>query len=130
MQMISVNSSNLSSVGYENGNLYIQFHNGGLYCYHNVPENIYLGLLSAGSKGKYHAAYIKKILQLHKDWLINNRQHDSRTVAFHIKLSIWFCYCCFYTLSGFQFFYKFLCRNIFKLHSPHPPQIFLRLLFQ
>lgn len=59
MQMISVNSSNLSSVGYENGNLYIQFNHGGLYCYHNVPESIYHGLLSAGSKGKYHAAYIK-----------------------------------------------------------------------
>lgn len=59
MQMIPVDSSNLSSVGYENGNLYIQFHSGGLYCYHNVPENIYHGLLSASSKGKYHAAYIK-----------------------------------------------------------------------
>ncbi len=59
MQMISVDSSNLSSVGYENGNLYIQFHRGGLYCYRNVPENIYYGLLSASSKGKYHAAYIK-----------------------------------------------------------------------
>lgn len=59
MQMISVDSSNLSSVGYENGNLYIRFHHGGLYCYHNVPEDIYRGLLSANSKGKYHAAYIK-----------------------------------------------------------------------
>ncbi len=59
MQMIHVDSSNLSSVGYENGNLYITFNSGATYCYFNVPEAIYRGLLAAGSKGRYHADFIK-----------------------------------------------------------------------
>jgi hypothetical protein len=57
--MIPVDSSNLSSVGYDNGNLYISFHSGSTYRYFNVPESVYHELLSASSKGKYHAAYIK-----------------------------------------------------------------------
>lgn len=61
MQMIPVSSSNLSSVGYENGTLYIAFHSGGLYSYAGVPESIYHGLLNASSKGKYFHAYIKGV---------------------------------------------------------------------
>ena len=60
MQMIPVSSSNLSSVGYENGTLYIRFHNGSLYSYSNVPASVYQGLMSASSHGQYFAAYIKK----------------------------------------------------------------------
>ena len=60
MNMIPVSSSNLSAVGYENGILYISFHSGGLYSYSGVPESVYQSLMSAGSKGKYFAAYIKK----------------------------------------------------------------------
>lgn len=59
MNMIPVDSSNLSSVGYENGNLYIRFRSGSTYCYYNVPSNVYQKLLMSGSKGKYHAAHIK-----------------------------------------------------------------------
>lgn len=60
MEMIPVSSSNLESVGYdaETKTLRIKFHNG-LYEYYNVPESIYIGLLNSGSKGRYHAAYIK-----------------------------------------------------------------------
>lgn len=57
--MISVNSSNLSSVGYDNGTLYIRFNRGGLYSYSNVPEYVYRELLSASSKGTYFHTYIK-----------------------------------------------------------------------
>lgn len=60
MNMIPVNSSNISSVGYENGTLYIAFHSGGLYAYSNVPEIVFNELLNAPSKGEYFHAYIKK----------------------------------------------------------------------
>lgn len=59
MNMIPVNSSNLSSVGYENGTLYIAFNSGGVYSYSNVPLHVYQGLMSAASHGQYFHAYIK-----------------------------------------------------------------------
>ena len=59
MQMTSVNSSDIASVGYENGTLHIQFRSVGLYEYLNVPEGVYLGLLLAPSHGKYFHACIK-----------------------------------------------------------------------
>ena len=59
MNIIPVDSSNLSSVGYESGNLYITFSSGSTYCYFNVPEAVYHGLLAAASKGRYHAYFIK-----------------------------------------------------------------------
>ncbi|GEN36104.1 KTSC domain-containing protein [Aneurinibacillus danicus] len=60
MHMIPVSSSNLRAVGYDpvSQTLRIQFHNG-TYDYYNVPVSIHQGLMSAGSKGSYHAAYIK-----------------------------------------------------------------------
>jgi KTSC domain len=61
MQRISVASSNLASVGYDpiTQTLEIEFHNGGVYQYFGVPTEVYEGLVSAGSKGGYHAAYIR-----------------------------------------------------------------------
>ena len=59
MNMIPVVSSNLSSAGYENGNLYITFHGNRTYVYFDVPEYVYTELLNAESKGKYHARFIK-----------------------------------------------------------------------
>lgn len=61
MKRISVNSSNLSSVEYDpvTQTLEIAFHNGGVYQYSNVPESVYNGLMSAGSKGRYHHINIK-----------------------------------------------------------------------
>jgi len=61
MQMISVSSSNISSIGYENGILYVAFNNGALYSYSGVPEIEYLNLMSASSHGKYLAAHIKGV---------------------------------------------------------------------
>lgn len=58
MNMIPVASSDLASVGYENGNMHIRFHSGGLYAYTNVPPSVYNGLMSAGSKGRYFHAFI------------------------------------------------------------------------
>lgn len=59
MYMQPVSSSDLSSVGYENGTLYIAFNSGGVYSYSNVPVSVYKGLMSAGSHGKYFHVYIK-----------------------------------------------------------------------
>lgn len=62
MERKSVSSSNLRSVGYdaETRTLEIEFHDGGVYQYSNVPESIYNGLMSAGSKGSYFDSHIKK----------------------------------------------------------------------
>jgi len=61
MERVAVSSSNLASVGYdaESQILEIEFHNGGVYQYAGVPEEVYEGLLSADSQGKYFHANIK-----------------------------------------------------------------------
>lgn len=53
-------SSNLQSVGYENGVLEIEFHSGGVYQYYGVPEAVYIGLINASSHGSYFDANVKK----------------------------------------------------------------------
>ena len=40
--------------------LEIEFLNGAVYQYYDVPQSIYDGLMAADSHGKYFAAYIKK----------------------------------------------------------------------
>ena len=59
MNMISVSSSNLDTVGYEKGTLYVRFKNGSLYSYSGVPEYVYNELVNASSKGRYLATYVK-----------------------------------------------------------------------
>lgn len=66
MNMFPVDSSNISSVGYENNILYVSFHHGGTYSYSGVPYNIYQNLLNAPSKGKYFAAHIKNSYPYYK----------------------------------------------------------------
>jgi KTSC domain len=54
-------SSNLDGGAYDPDTkmLIIRFKNGGEYSYSNVPEDVVEGLKSAGSPGRYFAAYIK-----------------------------------------------------------------------
>lgn len=61
MNMVPVVSSDIASVGYENGVLYIQFRSGGLYQYTGVPASVYESLMSASSHGKYFHAFIKNV---------------------------------------------------------------------
>jgi KTSC domain len=63
MDRFSVSSSNVASIGYdaESATLEIEFHNGSIYQYFDVPENVFEGLRSAGSIGGYMAANIKGI---------------------------------------------------------------------
>ncbi len=62
MERVSVQSSNLVSVGYEveTLTLEIEFHHGGVYQYFGVPAEIHDGLINAGSKGTFFHQYIKK----------------------------------------------------------------------
>lgn len=59
MHMQPVTSTDISSIGYENGLLHILFNSGGLYSYHDVPQSVYQGLMSATSQGRYFRANIK-----------------------------------------------------------------------
>ena len=60
-----VTSSNLYAVGYDetDGTLQVEFHNGSIYEYYNVPDSDYQGLLDASSKGKYFYANIRNTYQ-------------------------------------------------------------------
>lgn len=59
MDMISVESSNLVSVGYNysSSQLKIIFRDS-IYVYNHVPKMVFDSLLRASSKGKYHAEHI------------------------------------------------------------------------
>jgi hypothetical protein len=56
-----VESSNIESIGYDSGSetLEIEFKNGSIYQYFDVPEHIYEQLNNADSKGQYLAYQIK-----------------------------------------------------------------------
>jgi KTSC domain len=58
---VSVSSSNIDSVGYDEDSMTLEvaFHNGGVYQYFDVPEQEYLNLINAGSVGGYLASSIK-----------------------------------------------------------------------
>ena len=58
-EMISVESSNIFSIGYDNGTLYVRFLNGSLYKYVRVPIGVYESLMSASSHGSYLARCVK-----------------------------------------------------------------------
>jgi hypothetical protein len=60
MQLIQVESSMISAVGYdeESQTLEVVFNTGGVYRYFDVPKDVYEGLLAAESKGRYMRANI------------------------------------------------------------------------
>lgn len=62
MERKPVVSSNIASIGYDENNniLEIEFNNGNVYEYYDVPLHEYEGLMSADSKGTYLNANIKK----------------------------------------------------------------------
>ena len=56
-----VASSNIASIGYDEATetLEVEFLNGSVYQYYNIPAGIYEQLMQEGSKGKYLNTYIK-----------------------------------------------------------------------
>ncbi len=61
MERIPVKSSNISSIGYDedSNTLEIEFHNGAVYQYFDVPFSVYDDLMGADSQGIYLAQNIK-----------------------------------------------------------------------
>lgn len=59
MQRTPVRSSNIASIGWENGTLEVAFHDGGVYQYSGIPESVYRAFLNAYSKGSYFHQHIK-----------------------------------------------------------------------
>lgn len=61
MQTQFVESTSLAAVGYDPANLVleVQFKNGGVYRYFNVPYVVVEQLMSAGSIGRYFATQVK-----------------------------------------------------------------------
>lgn len=60
MERVSVVSSNLAEVGYEDGTLEVAFRNGSVYQYYGVPAEVHSGLMAASSLGQYFDRVIKK----------------------------------------------------------------------
>ncbi|EMF7823953.1 TPA: KTSC domain-containing protein [Yersinia enterocolitica] len=56
-----VSSSNIQSIGYDSSDqiLEIEFNNGAVYQYFDVPEHVYTELISSPSVGGYLAKSIK-----------------------------------------------------------------------
>ncbi len=61
MKMENVDSSNVKAVGYDEGSstLLVEFKNGAIYQYFDVPQSMYEGLRDADSVGRYLADHIK-----------------------------------------------------------------------
>lgn len=61
MERYSVASSNIASIGYDEATetLEVEFLNGTIYQYYNVPQNMYERLKQEGSKGRFLNTYIK-----------------------------------------------------------------------
>lgn len=56
-----VASSNIASIGYDESTqtLEVEFLNGTIYQYYNVPIGLYQQLMQEGSKGRFLNTYIK-----------------------------------------------------------------------
>ena len=61
MKMTSVDSSSIESIGYDEDSetLQVEFKNGGIYQYFDVPEDIFVALRDAESVGRYLVTKIK-----------------------------------------------------------------------
>lgn len=55
----TVTSSNIASAAWEDETLYLTFHNGSVYSYAEVPQQVYDDLISAASVGKFFHASIR-----------------------------------------------------------------------
>ena len=66
MQHVAVISSVIRSVGYDasTSKLEVEFHNGSVYEYRSVPQEVYEALMVAISKGQYFDARIRSSYKL------------------------------------------------------------------
>jgi hypothetical protein len=61
MERFVVNSSNINSVGFENGILEVEFVSGSVYRYFDVPQEVFESLVNAPSVGKFFNENIRSI---------------------------------------------------------------------
>lgn len=63
MERVSVSSSNIASIGHDTSSqtLEVEFLNGSIYEYYDVPEHVYQELISASSVGGYFAQRVKNV---------------------------------------------------------------------
>ena len=61
VEMVPVESSNISRVGYDSSasELYVEFKSGGRYVYEKVPETVFQAMLGAPSAGRFLHQQIK-----------------------------------------------------------------------
>lgn len=61
MERTPVTSSDLAEVGYDRDTmtLEVEFHNGAIYQYFDVPDAVYQELMGAASKGRFFNANVK-----------------------------------------------------------------------
>lgn len=67
MLLVPVQSSNLLAIGWDSNTseLQVQFVNGRIYSYQTVPEELYMGLVNAPSKGSFFAQTIRSHPELY-----------------------------------------------------------------
>ena len=68
MERTSVLSTNIASIGFDkdSATLEIEFLNGSVYQYFDVPMSVYSELMNAGSHGRYLAQNIKGVYRYSK----------------------------------------------------------------
>jgi len=68
MDRISVQSSNICSIGYDTDKriLEIEFKSGSVYQYFNVPQEVYNELVQTSSVGRYFTKNIKDVYQCNR----------------------------------------------------------------
>lgn len=68
MQRQPVSSSNLAAIGYDASQqvLEIEFLNGGVYRYFDVPEGLFDQLMAAGSHGSFFSQNIRNQFQFER----------------------------------------------------------------
>jgi hypothetical protein len=64
--MEKVNASNITKIGYKNGNVYIGINNGPVYVYKDVPEEEYKKLRAAKSLGSYIRLHFRGVYSYKK----------------------------------------------------------------
>ncbi|QYC52428.1 putative KTSC domain-containing protein [Solobacterium phage SMO_1P] len=57
MNWVSVQSSRMKAVAWENSKMYIMFNDGSVYCYENVSNSEYLSFISSSSLGRELATF-------------------------------------------------------------------------
>jgi len=59
--VVRVESSMINSIFFADGVLFVQFRNGSIYRYEEVPRSVYDSLLQASSKGKYFLRNVRDL---------------------------------------------------------------------